>query len=392
MPSFPNIASGDLQVFEDLYRSLHGISPRQRSSAADLDPRDNTPADPFYAGNPELVDDEWSPIASDPDITRLLADLHGCLEATRGSDPCDTGGQERGWGDGEAERQRAGNDTGEDLTSGPVPQLGIVETSDGDSGDEDAVEYIPAKGGSCRSEARRWSAVGRVGGANGGDSRVLQPEMDSTPCRETRHGGIDISRMKIDGSEPRARVGPRPSSAPASCRSISGFSRLSRTSSSCLSRTVNKKLLQATRRLQQQQQQPPPQSADARDSGVSSVDTKEGFGITVNKQIVSALKVPDTMRCARSEDGYLVTSRISPPPLWTAIYATHSSHIPTSSMTAPLHAHARLSMPSMPSMPRTGRTYRKTTRGTLATAATSLRQHPRTEHTQRCSSRGGPGC
>lgn len=196
-------------------------------------------------------DDE---LAEDPDVARLVDLLHkdldsdSCTDSEAGTDigssqdSDDSGAESRVKDENDDECGRGARD-GKGRSTGRW-KLGDLEH---DASEERLVSGDAEDGQADERESRRAT-------------KDRQEEPSSTQRNEVQHhltqqqpqGRIDISRMKIDGAERGTAAGPRPRSAPSACRSAGDFSRLSRTSSSHLARTVSQKLLQAEREFAQQ--------------------------------------------------------------------------------------------------------------------------------------------
>lgn len=192
-------------------------------------------------------------LADDPEVSRLLAELQNESTASDGSESdADVEGGEQAIGaasDGRSTHeacdacdrtdQRARNARSDNLNGRNAPdsvQRPFALGSD--------ISDTPENRGKDRDP--RNADEKRIDGVSplilGNDN--IDGEADFS--RAKRHDRVDISRIKIDGTERGARAGPRPQSAPSTYWSAGGGSRLSRTSSSCLARTVSQKLLQAT--------------------------------------------------------------------------------------------------------------------------------------------------
>lgn len=296
------------QVFEDLYRETHGLSPRKKrpasirdssssSSTADTERSgDDQDAEAGVAAGAETAEDtdedtaavegEDGRLVDDGDVARLLAELQADFDTEDGS------GLEAGepGADGEAPEIVTGKDTEQEsaLADGGIgcaesrnhAQHGEVlqKTASGleasgissspacqqDGAKQDGGEVLATRGGSRTQleEDRHAAADGGQRAAGGNESRSTQRR-------------VDISRMKIDAPERGARTGPRPQSAPSACLSSGKFSRLSRASSSHLARAVSQKVLQATKEAEERASSEARQGEDMRHRAPGSASARE---------------------------------------------------------------------------------------------------------------------
>lgn len=296
----PALGPSKPQIFEDLYRETHGLPLRKKqltnvcSGVHDVEPqherREDMPVDPSGAEENEL--------AMDSEVARLLAALQIEFDAD-----FDESNGEIEEGDGEV--VEGGDKDDDELSAGKEKKQGNCD----DKGTRDRRCESDKQLEKTTGEAKTRSSQPdhRHQGEREGD-RVAETDrraQDDTvpPERQenrnssglllphTQQGRIDIGRMKIDGSERGSNVGPRPHSAPSACMSAGGFSRLSRASSSNLSRTVSQKLLKATKEVHERE------SSEAQEVGGKLRQTP-GFAIAqaddrinVVKQNADALQV-----------------------------------------------------------------------------------------------------
>lgn len=299
-------------MFEDLFRKSFGLPPqRQQPSSSSgstvnraegADDSQTAPGVVEVAAAAataqkallEAADRGEDSLAMDPDVARLLAELQTEFDADcSDADGDDLEEGQENAADGDEHETAAGKennqnvcDTGSDRTGNPANEHnGSLHDTSGEA----PGSVSPSRGGVCEREladGTRNGVLERGGVAQENDS-IAAGFLGS----HAQQGRIDISRMKIDGSERGARTGPRPRSAPSACLSAGGFSRLSRSSSSHLARTASQKLLQATKEAEGRT------SRDAQDGGggsrraPNSVILQLGGKMDVVKRNADALQV-----------------------------------------------------------------------------------------------------
>lgn len=257
------------QIFEDLYRETHGLPPRKKrptsirgSSPVDPSPLENDDQDAETEVPAEKSDEDTAVaegtdgrLVDDTDVARLLAELQADID----TDDSDWEAGEPGM-DGEAPETT----TGKDSEQVPADTTCVESRCAEQGGKLQVVDDLEvAADRSCPSSQIQDRPNQDGDEPSVAQSRGTQPEEDRPTVdgshqraaedklsRAMEHR-VDISRMKIDGPQRGARVGPRPQSAPSACFSSGKFSRLSRTSSSRLSRTVSQKVLKATKEAEE---------------------------------------------------------------------------------------------------------------------------------------------
>lgn len=317
IPNFHNSYSSTwLQVFEDLSRETHGLSPKaKQKSVIDCSTEGLRSEESIRAtdeGNSELEQERQDVetmeigghggLAEDSDVARLVDLLHKvdsefCTSSEAGSE---IGSSQNSHDSGTESRVEEETDErgqcADGRNGGGVGrcELGDLEHDAADEGLVSGDAANSQSNGRERNAGGSRSTEGRQAIKNQQEepSRIQQTDAQHLTQQQQQqqqpHGRIDISRMKIDGTERGKVVGPRPRSAPSTCLSAGGFSQLSRTSSSHLARTVSQKLLQAEREVAQ----------------LKSLDAKEvvpappllaiaepGVGIDTVKQNADALQV-----------------------------------------------------------------------------------------------------
>lgn len=231
------------------------------------------------------VPDGGEELAADAEVARLLSELQADLNAD-GSDDSDAEEGE------DAEREGEG---GEDARN------------DNEDEDEDSShECSEAAGGKPEPDkkdapspatAREQQQQELQQPAESSLTRPAESQPQAEPCgQDGQEGGqIDISRMKIDAPHHRNRQrgGPRPRSAPSTCLSAGGFSRLSSraSSSSRLSRTVSQKLIQAMKEKEAEEQRAAASSEAQGRGGAELEAALRQRSINVVKQNAEALQV-----------------------------------------------------------------------------------------------------
>lgn len=267
------------QVFEDAYRETHGLPPRKRNAVLDMRGYANAHFDEHRAteegaavaaaatsaggemtatrreerANSDQHVEQEGQLAADPEVARILAELQTELDI----DGSSNGSETEVGGEGEEEQEGEGEKKGEEEDTGE-------EIDDDDDGNEDSE--------AAGDDKRKATARGEQTSSSEDGSATALVEMQGIPRhvehveqqqRQQQHRQeeiiLDVSRMKIDAPHHHhrhqlQRGGTRPRSAPSTCLSAGGFSRLSsRTSSSShFARTVSQKLLQATKEMEQQ--------------------------------------------------------------------------------------------------------------------------------------------
>ncbi|CAN0464621.1 unnamed protein product [Ectocarpus sp. 12 AP-2014] len=270
------------EIFEDLYRETHGLPPRKQNHAYVQHDGDEGNCRPEEIHGAPKVESSAPPaaavreeggggsgghdggggegcceLATDPDVVRLLAELQAGLvdDPNCCSDGSDAEVGEEGKGraeeeEGEEDDDDDNGDKKKETDEGDrvahqegQEEAARDETKDGTNGPRlVSKEQHPAGGESAAAAAMAAAAAAgkeRASSTRGGEHH--NPEVVRW---------VDVSRMKIDGGGPQAR----PRSAPSSCLSAWGFSRLSSraSSSSRLTRTVSQRLMEATREVEGQ--------------------------------------------------------------------------------------------------------------------------------------------
>lgn len=317
------------QVFEDLFRETHGLPPRRTDCASIVDGTEPSSEDAIdtsvvvvaKAAEDSCLDPagdtaDGGGLASDPDVAHLLAELQSEFDAATSSGDSEKGDEDGGHDTDDAYESEAtaGDEAlgtaGESCTAGENGERVLAAESGANlEGEGASTNAAPPLLDNRREQEER----GRNGVARSvvaGEQQHSAKGSNAVPRKEQQQqeGRIDISRMKIDGSERGvvARSGePRPRLAPSVCLSAGGFSRLSRTSSSHLSRTVSQKLLQAAKEAERVSSEVTPDvGCVLRQKPGSPVVSQADASIHVVKKNADALQVCDVgaLFCLKNEE------------------------------------------------------------------------------------------
>lgn len=242
---------------------------------------------------------EGDGLASDPDVAHLLAELQSEFDAAINSGDSDRDEEEDNDIDEAYENEaceneaageeRAGTTEGNCTASEKGEHAAEITAESGSDFQEEGVSTSAPLLDHHREQARR-----RHGAARSVTGERQHSATCSSVPRKEEQGRLDISRIKIDRFEGDARAGgePRPLSAPSVCLSAGGFSRLSRTSSSHLSRTVSQKLLQVAKEAERASSEVAPDAGCVlRQKQGSPVVSQVDARIHVVKQNADALQV-----------------------------------------------------------------------------------------------------
>lgn len=240
---------------------------------------------------------EGDGLASDPDVAHLLAELQSEFDAAIHSGDSDRDEEEDYDIDEAYENEACENEAAGEERAGTTEG-----NCTGSEKGENEAEITAESGSDLQEEGvstsapldhHREQARRRNGAARSVTGERQHSATCSTAPRKEEQGRLDISRIKIDGFEGDARAGePRPLSAPSVCLSAGGFSRLSRTSSSHLSRTVSQKLLQAAKEAERASSEVAPDAGCVlRQKQGSPVVSQADARIHVVKQNADALQV-----------------------------------------------------------------------------------------------------
>lgn len=301
-------------MFEDLFRETHGLPPHKQHRAC---PNENL-AETLVDHGEDLVtmekseqkrldhveedNDNEEGLATDPDVARLLAALKQELDIDDSGVADSQIGSQKETDDDEIDRYCENNEreVGNDGLGDGEGDDGVGRTEEPEGDNNAKAPILTAEIGHHKVEEGK-DGVGREEGMEDKDEpnrRERNVEIP-LPCMQRQgqqQGRIDISRMKIDGSEHAGgagmAAGPRPRSAPPSyCVSAGGFSKLSRKSSSHLARTVNHKLLQAAKEKEVGEQSSEANKESGAAQAGSAITQQTGVGIATVRQNAEALQV-----------------------------------------------------------------------------------------------------
>ena len=241
-------------------------------------------------------------LSTDPEVARLLAELQDELDSGCCSDGSSSReGGERGVGEEDDEEEKEKEDEEENENENDTENEKEKEKDGGARNIQAVAEKETAERENKRpplSPLREKKATQSGRAPSTGSTLPPQAERGHQEDR----GGIDISRMKIDGPPHHThwrRGMARPQSAPSACLSAGGFSKLSRASSSSrIARTVSQKLLQATKEAEEQRAAgiSEARGGGCRNSVASAIAQADGR-IDVVKQNAEALQVRKVCLC-----------------------------------------------------------------------------------------------